>query len=169
MIHPNDRVKIVFKNGMVEEGLVVSWSDDTSVIQAFQSVNQLVIPDTKGSVQAVKVYLEPETEPGEPEPEPGESEPVFADLPMEPDRYYQDENERVQNLVELRAKAKQIELERARKHMTNFSPSADPGLTSYDYPSQPSKSVPVSATEEDRARPAGYKTGPFPGRRNPHS
>ena len=163
MIQPNDRVKVVFKNGMVEDGFVMSWSQEESILRFYNSSNELIIPDTRGSVQAVKVFREPDQAAAD---DPDRQ--VYVDKPMEPEEYHRDENERIQSLVELRALAKKEEQARLHEHMNNFRPNADPGLTSYDYPSQPAKSVPVSAAGEDRRRPAGHPTLPLTGRRYPN-
>ncbi len=49
------RVKVYFKNGIIEDGFVESWSKDVCVIRAIYGNNKLVITNSKESVFAVRI------------------------------------------------------------------------------------------------------------------
>jgi hypothetical protein len=62
----NQFVKLIFRNGMQMEGVVISWSSAESVLKAVDGVNFLVISQTEQDVMAYKIvsnYIRPEEMP----------------------------------------------------------------------------------------------------------
>jgi hypothetical protein len=104
------RVKIYFRNGLVEEGIVVSWSETKTVIKAISSDNVLIILNTSQDVIAVKVFS------AEVEEKPS----VYVDEPIEVEPGIRDHKTRIAKLAELRLMRADMEKERARELMTTF-------------------------------------------------
>ena len=54
----NDHVKVIFNNGLIEEGIVMNWSAEQAVLRAFSTDNLLLIQNTTRDVLAIKIYRE---------------------------------------------------------------------------------------------------------------
>jgi len=52
------KVKILFRNGTIESGIIESWSEKDAVIKANDSNNFLIIQNTSQDVMAIKIILE---------------------------------------------------------------------------------------------------------------
>lgn len=50
-----DEVKVLFRNGQVEEGLVVFWSDEKAVLKSLRSENIFIIQNTTQDVMGIKI------------------------------------------------------------------------------------------------------------------
>lgn len=106
----------MFRNGLVEEGYVVSWSKKESVIRALSSNNLLEIFDTEKDVLAVKIFVEeiPKN--------------IYIDSELETKE--RDPGLRAKKLAELRIMQGKGERERARELMTTFKPV---GIANVEY------------------------------------
>ena len=140
---PGDFVKVLFHNGLVEEGIVVNWTDEKSAIRSHNNRATMIIQRTLDSVFAVQIIHEEAVEsehiePSEPVKPPEvvdatkmvRSNDVYEDHEMKPDRYYEREDLRAQSLVNLRRKISEVEREKARRAITTFEPT---GLTDGNY------------------------------------
>jgi hypothetical protein len=111
---PQQQVKLFFRNGMVEEGIVISWGDKKSVLKSISSENLLVIQKTAEDIIAIKIFVEEA---------PQETVvPVYVDRPLEVKE--REPLLRAKKLVELRGILAQEERERARQLMTTFKPGS---------------------------------------------
>ena len=140
MIKPGQHVKLILRNGLVEEGLVLTWSEKQSTIRSLQSANILVILKTLEDVIAVKVFLDKPEEsikhhdlvtPPPPQPSPDVKTPSVTKIYTEveqpdPSAREFDSELYMLNLVELHKKRKKIEEENARKALKTFTPSMQP-------------------------------------------
>ena len=121
-----DRVKLFFRNGLVEEGIVMHWSSTRAVLGSFSSDNVLIIQNTENDIIAIKVYRD-KTQIESRNP----SAQVYVDDDLQPDKYYRDENLRALSLVQLRQRQAQEERKRARELTTSFTPNGS-GSEAYD-------------------------------------
>ena len=113
------RVKIFFRNGLIEEGFVESWSDEKSVIRSLNSSNLLVIQQTQSDVIAIKIITDQPTIPDQ----------VYQELPELP-AYEPDSQLRAMKLSDLHRARIAQEREQARQRLTTFNNS---GLNSVEY------------------------------------
>lgn len=140
---PGNHVKVFLRGGLVEEGIVLLWSDAKSVLRSVSSENILIIQNTGEDVIAVKISVERRQ---------------VSRLPVEvadteeltPDRYYRDEGLRAANLAQLRRLKAQEERKRARALLTTFKP-AGLGPARYGIPRK-IQSVPFDTQKETRQR-----------------
>lgn len=121
----NDVVKIIFKQGMVEEGIVISWSDDKSVIKSSHNDNVLIILNTIENVLAVKIVNDFKKRKLRQE--------IYVDDP-EPPSYERDESLRAKQLSELHVERIKEEKERAKSHLTTFESTETLQPINYGYP-----------------------------------
>jgi len=112
-----DHVKLIFRNGFVEEGIIDFWSAQRAVLRSFSSDNVLIIQNTEQDVLAIKIYRD-ERQVQSPQP----SMQVAVDDELKPDRYYRDERLRLMNLAELRRLQSLEERKRAREAVRSFTP-----------------------------------------------
>lgn len=109
MIKPGQHVKIFFRNNVVEEGIVVSWSDKGAVLKSLSSENKLIIQNTTLDVQAVKIFVEEETKVNN----------IYIDEELKTNE--RDPKLRALKLADLRMLRGQAERERLRHAMRTFS------------------------------------------------
>lgn len=128
-IKPGQHVKILFNDGMVEEGIIEKWSDGKSAIRNIKGTSVLIIMRTLQDVKAVQIILdkEPKHEPAKPD----HKEPVYVEESYKPDKYYAKENLRALKLAELHHLRAEEERQRARRKLTTFEPTFTPKIT-YD-------------------------------------
>ena len=102
-------IKIFFRNGVIEEGLVQEWSNKQAVLKSLSTDNLLLIQDVAQDVMAVKIIVK----------RPQEKIKVYVDEDMEmpPER---DINLHAKKLSELHRMRIANEQERARHLMTTF-------------------------------------------------
>lgn len=105
-----DRVKLFFRNGLVEEGVVLSWSDTKTVLRSLTSDNLLLVQNTVQDVIAVKLFVQ------EKQPQTAGNVYVDADTNI-PER---DIRLRAMKLAKLRILQGEEERRRAREAMTTF-------------------------------------------------
>ena len=120
-----ERVKLFFRNGLVEEGIVDLWTQQRAVLRSFASENVLVIQNTEQDIIAIKIYRD-EAQLNSPHP----SAQVAVNDELKPDQYYKDEGLRVKSLAELRLLQAMEERKRAREATRSFTPN---GLTQETY------------------------------------
>lgn len=111
MIKPGQHVKVFFRNNIVEEGIVVSWSNKISVLKSLSSENKLIIQNTALDVQAVKVFIEKEEE--------KKVDQVYINEELKTTE--RDPKLRALKLAELRILRGREERERLRNAMRTFS------------------------------------------------
>jgi hypothetical protein len=104
-----ERVKIYFKNGLVEEGIVEFWSQHKSVLRAISGNNLFIIQNTLQDVLGLKIFRD----------QPSISD-VHVDTPTLKERI-PDENLRAMKLADLHKLRAQEERKRAREKLTTFS------------------------------------------------
>lgn len=119
----NDFVKIMFKTGIVEEGVVIEWSDKKSAIKSSHNNNILLILNTIENVLAVKIVRTIQEQ---------KTEKVYVDDP-ESTIYEPDEGLRAKHLSELHLERIKEEKERARKKLSTFE-STEIQPINYGYP-----------------------------------
>lgn len=141
-----DHVKIIFHNGMVEEGIVLEWNDSgKSYLKAPASDNLLVIQNT-AYVLAVQV-------------EQGSSaklNKVAIDVELEPIKHESREDLRAASLVELHKLRIAEERTRAREHLTTFKNTGTVQVQ-YGLPRNLPKSVLFDPTKENRGCDRGHQ------------
>jgi hypothetical protein len=124
---PEQHVKLYFHNGGIEEGVVVSWSDQKSVLRSLTSPNLLIIQDTIRSVLAVKIFLEESFQESPKKflaTRAGEAQnQVYVDRELELEEPERDLKLRALKLAQLRILRGQEERELARRAMTTFKQS----------------------------------------------
>ena len=160
MLDPGKHVKLFFKNGLVEEGIIVSWSDKQSVIKALTSDNLLVIQNSSDDIIAIKVFVYPllDGENSQPVvPLPQKREPVYIDKELELPGPERNLNVRALKLAELRQLRAHEEQENARKLMTTFTNSGNFSLSQqtehYGIPRRPLQKPPrIHSAEKTRTR-----------------
>jgi hypothetical protein len=130
---PGQHVKLFFRNGLVEEGRVVSWSDDKSVLKSLASDNLLIIQHTAHDVVAIKVFVYEKLA----EQEESAPRSVYIDKELELPAPERDMTLRALKLAELRKIRAHEERELAREMMTTFKPTGGFSIDSsenYGYP-----------------------------------
>jgi len=133
---PGQHVKLFFRNGLVEEGRVVAWSDGKSVLKSLSSENLLIIQDTLHDIVAIKLFV---YEHLEKEPEEAAPRSVYIDKELELPAPERDMTLRALKLAELRKMRAHEEREAAREMMTTFRPTGGGGFSidnaeNYGYP-----------------------------------
>ena len=113
-----ERVKLFFRNGLVEEGIVDLWTQQRAVLRSFASKNVLVIQNTEQDIIAIKIYRD-EAQLNSPYP----SAQIAVDDELKPDKYYKDESLRAKSLAELRLMQAMEERKRAREVTRSFTPT----------------------------------------------
>lgn len=122
------RVKLIFRNGLVEEGVVVSWSDKTSVLKAFTSDVYLVINNTNQDIIAFKIFQDIS------QPKPQQ---IYDERPLEvKGPAARDPVLRAKNLAELRVLRGDEEKRRAREHLTTFHNKGSISSVQYGIPTR---------------------------------
>ena len=112
-----DHVKLIFVNGMVEEGIVLEWSDENSAIRSLQNQNVLIIQNTKQNIIAIKINMEQ----SEKKPNVSTKQPVYVDNTEELDNVHiRDPQLRYKKLAELQALKRAEEAKRVRAHLNTF-------------------------------------------------
>lgn len=159
----NEHVKIIFHSGLIEEGIVIEWSETQAVLKSISSDNLLLIQNTTRDVLAVKVYRD-EAQVGR----PNADNRVFIEPPAIPHGLETPEQSRenlkaiAQSREELRA-MKLAELHklrvkeeqaRARELVTTFQPSGLPPVQ-YGLPGNIRQPVLLDPSAEDRRRDRG--------------
>jgi hypothetical protein len=115
----------MFKTGIVEDGIVIAWSDKKSAIKSMHNDNILLILNTIENVLAVKIERSAKKEKIE--------EKVYVDEP-EPAVYVRDESLRAKQLSELHFERIKEEKERARKKLSTFESTEATQSINYGYP-----------------------------------
>jgi hypothetical protein len=125
-----DVVKVVFDNGLVEEGVVVQWAPEPApgeapdvfkaVLKSPSSDSVLLIPNINRHVVAVKICVEAKKP----------TLDIVQDVELEPSHYERDESLRAKNLAELYQKKAEEERRKARELLTTKEPS---GLQGHAY------------------------------------
>jgi hypothetical protein len=123
-----DFVKVLFANGLVEEGFVIQWTDNKSALKNKNGKSTLIIQRTLEDIRAVQIIHDSSPDIVE-EVKP---ESVFADQELKPDKYYKREDLRAMKLAELRIEAANLERERVKKALTTFSPTGSTNGTPYE-------------------------------------
>lgn len=141
---PNQHIKIFFRNGLIEEGIVIFWSDAKSVLRAVSGMNLLIIQNTSADVQAVKIFVE------ESEGRPMPIQEVYIDEELKTSE--RDPSMRAMKLAELRILRGREERERARKAMTTFDLSKSASGTEYGLPRRLQKPPDFGAIKKNRTR-----------------
>jgi hypothetical protein len=149
---PGNHVKVFLRAGLVEEGIVLFWSDAKSVLKSVSSDNVLIIQRTEEDVIAVKLTVEPRNESRAPLD-------VADTEELKPDRYYKDEKLRAANLAELRILKAQEERQRARDLLTTFRQSGL-GPARYGIPRK-IQPVPFDPQEETERSHSGHLSSAF--------
>ena len=108
---PNQHVKIYFRNGVVEEGIVLQWSDTKSVLRSLSSQNKLIIQNTLQDIIAIKIFAYDHLE---------ERKKVYIDEELQLENSERDSQIRAAKLAELRILRGRAERERARELMNEF-------------------------------------------------
>lgn len=116
----NQKVKIYFRNGIIEEGIVLSWSSKKSAIKSLSSENILVIQNTEQDVFLLKIIIEEFDIKNIYEPE----EEIEINI-KEPEEL------RTKKLVELYKKRSLLEKEKVREAMTTFNSNGAASLPEY--------------------------------------
>ncbi len=139
----SDHVKVIFSNGLIEEGIVLEWTEVRAVLRSTSSDNLLIIQNTTRDVLAVKIYRD-ESQRGR----TNANNRVFVDLPAEQVREKQSDL-RALKLADLHKLRMQEERARARELTTTFQPS---GLSpvKYGLPGEFRQPVLFDTATEDR-------------------
>jgi len=129
MIKNGQHIKILFRNGLVEEGVVIEWTGKQAVIKSLNSEDLLVIQNTEMDVQAVKIHVEG----------PVKKQPVFIDEEVELDEPVRDPYLRAKSLTELKLLRAKEEREKARAlmnthHISNSNPNITYGIPRFQKP-----------------------------------
>ncbi len=113
-------VSVYFKNGILEQGIVESWSDNKSVLKSVSGNSLIIIQKTLEDVMLVKIEIK--------------SKPIEFDDEIKLEEPEPNQNLRVMKLAELR-RQKIIEDRRlAREQLTTFKASDNTGETAYGIP-----------------------------------
>jgi len=143
-LKPGMTVSAVCINGSIERGTLLEHTAEQMVIR--------LIDDTISVIQAPErnvliVRVAPETKESEVE-EPGiklsstTDDGVYVDVEMKPDRYYRDENLRVQSLAQLRKLQAEEEKKRLREKMSQREIKAQPEEVQFGFPRQIRQDIP---------------------------
>jgi hypothetical protein len=116
---PGQHIKIFFKNGLIEEGIVDSWSDNSSTLKSLESNNILIVQNCKENIIAIKILVdvvreEVPKEVKQQQPHQTIASETVIDLP---NKNY---SLRVKKLAELHELKRKQELENVRQHLTTF-------------------------------------------------
>ncbi len=136
MIEPGKHVKLFFRNGLIEEGVVISWSDRQSVLKSLSSDNLLIIQDTAHDIVAIKVFVYPHLEQ---EDAPKDRPSVYVDKELELPEPERDIQVRALKLAELRTLRAHEERENARVMMTTFRNSGNYSLDQMEKYGEPTR------------------------------
>ena len=118
-------VKIYFKNGYLEEGVVELWDKEIILVND----DALTIIKDADSIFIYKIIFKESK--SEDQKDISRDDTVYVDKEMTPTEYIRDPVDRAKNLYELRKECREEEQERARKKLTEFEPSHPTGTT-YD-------------------------------------
>lgn len=128
---PGQHIKIIFRNNMVESGIVVLWSKEKSVLKALNSNNVLVIQKTDEDVMAYKIcYEEKNLKPEVKQQKQEVHKPVFIDQELKVEERIPNEKLRAMKLVELHGMKAKEEKERVRRLLTS---QRNEGLSPVEY------------------------------------
>lgn len=171
----NQKVSILFKNGKIEYGIVLYWSDYKSVIKSLNSDNIMIIQQTLQDVMAVKIFIEDiknknndldsvDSKHNQKKNNKNEFRPtkntssVYIDKELELNYYEPDPKLRALGLAELQIEKARQEKEMARKHMFTIDMSRiNNGENKYVFPSRIQQKVPSAIS--DSAKKDSGSTG----------
>lgn len=103
LIQPGQIVKILFRNGSIETGKVIKWTDEKSIIKSLNSNDLLIIQKTLEDVFVIKIINEQKLD----------KEPEVIDDPV----YITDSTLKTKKLVELHAEKVKLEKEQTKKKL----------------------------------------------------
>lgn len=146
---PGQFVKVIFKNGLVEQGIVVVWTNKKAVLKSPSGYSQLIIQNTSEDILAIKIDTHRD-HPAVPEKTElkHDAETPFMDGELNLKEYEPDPNLRFLKLAELKKELIHEEKERVRQHITTFKPSGT--VTQYGLPRGIKKPPPIGTTKKNR-------------------
>lgn len=119
----NDHIRIMFKNGLVEEGLVLYWSDQKAVLKLSESI--LIIQNVIDDILAIKIFIKPQQKTN------NKLSPI--EVTTEPDLNISERDPKLRALKisELRRLQKVEEEALIRKRLTTFESTGEAKLGEY--------------------------------------
>lgn len=126
MIEPGHKIKLFFKNGIIEEGYVQYWSNNQATLKSINSDNLLIIFNVQENIMAAKIILETDDEESKSlNITYNKNELSIEGTPREDIDYEQykapTHEQRIKKLAELRSEAKELEQEKVKKQLTSFT------------------------------------------------
>ena len=116
---PGQHIKIFFRNGAMEEGTVVSWSPQKSVLKSLLNDDLMVIQKTIDDIMIIKILK-------------GNKPQVYVE-PQELEERIPEPELRAKRIAELHELRSREERSRARNLLTTFRTSG-PTMTQYGIP-----------------------------------
>lgn len=133
-------IKIFFRNGAVEEGIVHIWGEKQAVLKSMTTDNLLLIQDVEQDVMAIKIIIVSQ--------QPQEKPKVYVEEDMELPEPERDINLRAMKLSELHRLRIANEKERARKAMTTFNNKG--GNVTYGIPTRLQQPPDIDSAKKTR-------------------
>lgn len=130
-------VKVYFKGGLVDQGVVDSWDENEAVLRSSHSYSLI---NNLDEIILIKVYEDRKEE---------TASEVFVDKELEPQEYHREHIDRALELAELHKLKAEEERKRAREKLTEFKPSANLGTTYDNYSILTDESILHNPSEED--------------------
>lgn len=130
-VDKDQRIKLVFRNGTVVDGVVEEWSNAEVKLRSLDGDSILIIPHPTEDIMLVKIMLSKLETKSDPEQNKTELEKKFDQAHQTSNPYNDLDNKNLADLkVEMAKQEREIIAQKLREHR----PTSSPGLTNYKLP-----------------------------------